>query len=91
MDSSKKTYPRQERGPMGVNYFIQTKGGWMQNEIYYCIDSDDVDPVVYPLIKKLMSARNLYIFCEFPVKTEVLCLVILPSYSLVLLLMSSSL
>ena len=50
---------------MGINYFTQMKGGWIKNEIYYCIDSNDVEAVVYPLIKKLTSTRNMYMFCEF--------------------------
>ena len=40
----------------------------MCNEIYYQIDSDDVESVVCPIIKKLTSTRNLYMFWEFPVK-----------------------
>ena len=55
---------------MGINYLNQTKGGWIKNEIYYCIDSEDVESVITPLIKKLTSTRNMYMFCEFPVKNK---------------------
>ena len=71
MDFPDNTYVQQGRGPVGINYFMQTKGGWIKNEIYYCIDSDDVEAVVYPLIKKFTSTRNMYMFCEFPVKRKV--------------------
>ena len=53
---------------MGINYLQQTKGGWIKNEIYYCINSDDVEAVICPLIKKLTSTRNMYMFSEFPFK-----------------------
>ena len=50
-DFPDNTYARCGRGPMGVNYLIQTKGGWMHNDIYYQIDSDDVESVVTPIVK----------------------------------------
>ena len=63
-----RNYMRTGRGPVGLKYLIQSRGGWIRNEIYYVVDSDDIDCVVHPYIKKLTSTRNLYKFREFPTK-----------------------
>ena len=48
-----RDYQKTGRGPMGVKYFNQTKGGWIPNDIYYVVDSDDIEEVVYPYISGL--------------------------------------
>ena len=49
-----RNYIHTGRGPVGVKYLMQSRGSWIRNEIYYVVDSDDIDRVVHPYIKKLM-------------------------------------